>query len=427
MPRLTQAVPKYRRHRGSGQAIVTLAGRDHYLGKFGSKASRMLYDRLIAEYLATGRSSITHEEEAGISVVEVLAAFWKHAKQYYVKNGEPTTEQGAYKVIIRDVRKLYGDEEAAAFGPKALKTMRQIWVDRGLVRGTVNQNCRKLVRLFRWAAAEEIIPHTIPDRLATVSGLRKGRTEAPESAPVLPVGGEVVQATLAQLSATVRDMVRVQLLTGMRPNEVCNLRPGDLDRSKEVWEYRPASHKTEHHGRARVVFIGPEAQQILASYVARPPGSYCFDPREAVEQWREQKHAARTTPLSCGNRPSLGLTSKRSKDLGDHYTTSSYRRAIHRACDRAFTAPEPLAKQTGESSTLHRARLSEQQWAELRAWQSKHRWSPNQLRHTAATEIRKQFGLEAAQVILGHAAADVTQVYAERDLDKAREVARQCG
>jgi integrase len=55
------------------------------------------------------------------------------------------------------------------------------------------------------------------------------------------------------------------------------------------------------------------------------------------------------------------------------------------------------------------------------------RWSPNQLRHTAATQIRREFGLEAAQVILGHSKADVTQVYAERDLAKGAEVARRIG
>ena len=54
-------------------------------------------------------------------------------------------------------------------------------------------------------------------------------------------------------------------------------------------------------------------------------------------------------------------------------------------------------------------------------------WSPNQLRHTAGTEIRKLFGLEEAQVILGHATADVTQIYAERDLRKAVEVAKKIG
>lgn len=55
-------------------------------------------------------------------------------------------------------------------------------------------------------------------------------------------------------------------------------------------------------------------------------------------------------------------------------------------------------------------------------WREKHCWAPNQLRHSAATEIRKRFGIEAAQVTLGHAAADVTQVYAERDLEKAASV-----
>ena len=54
-------------------------------------------------------------------------------------------------------------------------------------------------------------------------------------------------------------------------------------------------------------------------------------------------------------------------------------------------------------------------------------WHPNQLRHSKATEIRRQFGLEAAQVVLGHAKADVTQVYAERDSALAVEVMRRIG
>ena len=60
-------------------------------------------------------------------------------------------------------------------------------------------------------------------------------------------------------------------------------------------------------------------------------------------------------------------------------------------------------------------------------WNKDHRWSPNRLRHSAATAIRRQFGLEAAQVTLGHASADVTQVYAEGDSEKAAEVMRLIG
>ena len=74
-----------------------------------------------------------------------------------------------------------------------------------------------------------------------------------------------------------------------------------------------------------------------------------------------------------------------------------------------------------------RSSFTAQERSELSKWQSEHRWSPNQLRHAAATEIRREFGLEAAQVILGHSQANVTQVYAERDLAKGLEVARQIG
>ncbi len=54
-------------------------------------------------------------------------------------------------------------------------------------------------------------------------------------------------------------------------------------------------------------------------------------------------------------------------------------------------------------------------------------WHPNQLRHSAATAIRKEFGIEAASVILGHSDIGVTQVYAESDKAKAIEVARRIG
>jgi hypothetical protein len=55
MPRLTAATPKYRQHRASGQAIVTIAGKDHCLGPWKTKASKIEYDRLVGEWLAVHR------------------------------------------------------------------------------------------------------------------------------------------------------------------------------------------------------------------------------------------------------------------------------------------------------------------------------------------------------------------------------------
>lgn len=67
MPRLTNAVPKYRKHRASGQAIVTITGRDHYLGPHGTKASKAEYDRLVTEWLASGRPSIPDAQSSDMT------------------------------------------------------------------------------------------------------------------------------------------------------------------------------------------------------------------------------------------------------------------------------------------------------------------------------------------------------------------------
>ena len=93
--------------------------------------------------------------------------------------------------------------------------------------------------------------------------------------------------------------------------------------------------------------------------------------------------------------------------------------AIARACDRAFPHPT-LTKERGVALTGNEA-------AELSKWRKAHRWHPHQLRHTMATEIRKRFDVEAAQVILGHSRPDTTLIYAERDLAKAREIMMEIG
>ncbi len=119
MPKLTLALPKYRKHRASGQAIVTLNGHDHYLGPHGTAASRHEYDRLIAEYLARGRRWAPEQEADQVSVNEVLVAFLGHAKVWYVKNGQQTNEYDAYRVLMRDIKRLYGQSPAVEFGPLA--------------------------------------------------------------------------------------------------------------------------------------------------------------------------------------------------------------------------------------------------------------------------------------------------------------------
>jgi integrase len=420
MPRLSQSVPRYRKHKASGQAFVELNGRRYYLGPHGSKTSRDEYDRRIGEWLQSGRVWKSVSAEASdLLVVELIAAYLKFARSYYRKDGRLTSEYSAILHAMRPLKQLYGREAVVDFGPIALQTVMAQMVGNGWARGTINRQAGRIKRMFKWGVSQELLPASTYHALATVSGLRKGRTDAHETDPVEPVADGIVDATLAHLPEVVADMVRFQRLTGCRPNEVCVVRPCDIDTSTEVWAYRPKSHKTEHHDRNRVIFIGPNAQAVLIKYLARDGKMYCFRPMDSEAKRRSAAHAARRTPLAFGNRPGTNRKAKPKRLPGARYKVDAYRRAIARACDRAFPHPTLAA--------IPKTRLTAAQFAERKKWQSAHRWSPNQLRHSAATDVRRRFGLEAAQVLLGHSRADVTQVYAERDLAKGIEIARLIG
>jgi len=67
-------VPSYRRHKPTGQAVVTLNGRDIYLGRYGTRASRAEYDRLIGEWLAAGRCLL--RSDCDLTVAELAHRYW---------------------------------------------------------------------------------------------------------------------------------------------------------------------------------------------------------------------------------------------------------------------------------------------------------------------------------------------------------------
>ncbi|TWU23838.1 tyrosine-type recombinase/integrase [Bythopirellula polymerisocia] len=410
-------VPAYGRHKPTGQARVQIDGRTIYLGKYGSQESREAYHRITKEWVRNG-GTLPHSTDI-TTVGEAMVAYLRFAKGYYRKNGKVTREYEAIRGCCRIINPLYGRSPAAEFGPLRLKTVRQEMIRAGHSRKYVNKNVGRIVRMFKWAAAEELLPASVPQALSMVAGLRQGRTEAPECPPVPPVDDAIVEATLEHLPALVADMVRLQRLTGMRPSELCILRPCDLDRSGTIWIYRPESHKTEHHGRDRLVLIGPRSQAVLLRYLARDSQCYCFRPVDSEAKRRAQAQIDRQTPLTCGNLPGTNRVSNPKKKAGERYTTGSFRRAIHRACDKAFPHPQLGSKVWAE--------MSDSQIDEVKKWQSFQRWSPNQLRHSAATEVRREFGLEAAQIILGHSQANVTEVYAERDLAVGLRVAAKIG
>jgi len=235
----------------------------------------------------------------------------------------------------------------------------------------------------------------------------------------VPVAIEHVNAIQPFTSRQVWAMIQLQFHTAARAGEIVQMRPCDVDRTGEIWVYRLQQHKTAHHGFERKVFIGPRGQQVLAPFLLRDGQAYCFSPAEAEEERRQRLHEARVTPLEYGNTRGTNVKNDPEWSAGDRYTTCSYRRAIARACDQAFPPREPLAKREGETDAQWHKRLTKEQKAELAAWRKTHRWHPHQLRHNAATELRKEFVIETARIILGHHSAAVTEIYAEKDEQEA--------
>jgi len=232
-------IPRLRRHKPSEQAIVTLNGRDCYLGAWPAgkrkppDGVRATYDRTIAEWLAGGRQLPASSAAQAPSMVATLAvAFVKHAEQHYRRpDGTQTSELREYKMALRPAIHLYGNVAAADFGPLAFKAVRQLMVDgymhskygleAAVSRGVVNQRSERLRRVFKWGVENELVPPAVLQGLQAVRGLQRGRTTARETEPVRPVAVAVVEETLPFLNRHLAAMVRLQLLTGARLGEAC--------------------------------------------------------------------------------------------------------------------------------------------------------------------------------------------------------------
>lgn len=400
MPARSPHFPKYRHYKPKDLAVVRIRGKDHYLGKFGSDESKQKYRRLIAELLTTPSPTREPNDRAraigdtSLTVDQLLVAFWeRHVVSYYVKDSKPTSERDNIRQALRFAHRLYGSTQASDFGPQALKTVRQAMIDAGRCRNLINKDVNRIRGAFRWAVEHELLPLPIFQALVTVAGLRKDRTEAKEKPPVGPVSEEHVEAVLPLVSPTVATMIRVQRLTGMRPQEVILMRAVDIDRSDPAcWFYRPHRSKGEHHGRERVVYLGPRCQELLLPYLEQYPDGYLFSPKRAEVQRRAELGARRKRALSPAQRAHRPKPDPE-RAPGDLYDDGAYRKAIRRVCKRLGI---PI-------------------------------WFPHQLRHSAASEIRRRYGLEASQAVLGHSELGTTQIYAEVDRTAAQKVMAEIG
>jgi integrase len=364
---------------------VTIDGQDQYLGRHGTPASRAVYERLIAEWLARKPA------DPCPTIDEIIVRYMEFARAYYRKAGVETAEVANVKLSLRPLHDRFGALRVAEFGPRALKTVRQDMIGSGVSRLEINRRVGRIRRMFRWAASEELIPAGICKALETLSDLKKGRTTARENPPVTAVPEPYVEAVRPFVSRQVWAMIELQRLTAMRPGEVTIMRTGDLDVTGRIWTYRPSVHKMEHTGRSRTVHLGPRAQEILRPWLRPTLEEFLFQPREAEAERRAGLRQSRKTPVPLSQCDRTKPDPK--KRPGERYKTRAYAHAIARACRNAGI---PV-------------------------------WGPNRLRHLAATLLRREFGLDVAQVVLGHASPDTTLIYAEADRQRAAEAMLRIG
>lgn len=435
MPAHRKPTPSYLLHSQSGRARAVWTDRmgvRHFRllpGAYDSQESREAFARLQLELEAAPHAVQTPDREA-LTVAELLVAFMGYATDHYrTPDGKPTSEIYECKIVVRALRELYAETPVTEFGPLALKAARQKWVNEKRSRTECNRRVGMVKRIFKWGVAEELVPPAVYQAIATVTGLQKGRTVARETEPVSPVEDAVVDTTLPFLNRHVRGLVVFQRLTGCRPGEACAIRRCDIDASGPIWLYKPPHHKNAWRGKSRAISIGPKAQELLKGFFTPEIDDYLFSPRRAVEEQLAERSAKRKTPRYPSHmaRNAKKRVKNPKRPPAEAYDRGSYGLAIDRACDRAFPPPVPLAKREDETTAEWWTRMDAKQREAVKAWQKAHRWHPNQVRHTFATKVRKQHGLEAAQVLLGHTRADVTQVYAERDEQLAASVAAMVG
>lgn len=249
-------------------------------------------------------------DERPRTIDELCDRFLAWADGYYRRPPDPRTgvrhptgETANLRSALRYLRAFAGDRDPRTFTAEDLAALRDRLLDRPaaeqLTRAYINRIIGSVRRAFWWAArpGQRFVGIEVPTDLRLLPDLTFGRTAARESADIEPVPEEHFRATLdhlAELSThprrwraalTLSQALQVHWLTGMRPGELVRISygelrlervpPGLLSGARDVMIYRPARHKTAHHGHIRRIILPPEAQRIVEDrrpWVASPTG-----------------------------------------------------------------------------------------------------------------------------------------------------------
>ncbi|QEL18283.1 tyrosine-type recombinase/integrase [Limnoglobus roseus] len=366
----------------------------HYFGDYGTPEAEAAYRTFVAQYAANPNAKasgspniLTHVIRDFLRSPDAPASADKQAAiAYLINHLGPLALRQIEHVTAQDIKALFKakaeetTEPGGKGGPK-------------YGRATLRRWFANLKRVYSWAVESKRIS---AEAAAPVMAIKKLPIEAARrERDVEPVPRQHVEATIAALNRTVGEMVKLQLLTGMRPSDVFNMtgaevfRTGivklggtarDLDKAG-VWVYVRKVHKTDRFGHVRVIILGDEAKAILEPRLTRVPNVPLFQPIESVaESYRKDT-----------------LDMKRSRPGSRAYnvkwTRQSYAQAIERAAEKAGVP----------------------------------KWTPYQVRHLVAVETQAEFDLDAARAKLGQKSISVAARYADFDFTRAVNIEKGKG
>ncbi len=382
MSRPAQFPPKIQQHQTAaekaagkpGRARVRVRGKDIALGQWGSAEANAAYRRLVAELSVDGGPAVVTGDV--LTVAQLVA---RHQEAEHERSPK---EQAQFAYACAPLVALYGPEPATAIDAAALEAVRDamasgLWMTElekareqtrgrkvGWCRNVCNRRLTRIKTLWRWAERKKLVPAGAHANLKTVPGLGKGSRKVRHTADRAAADLETARKVARHAPPVVAAMLELQALVGMRSCEVRVMRSVDVDRSGDVWTYRPTADKSawREHQAPRTVPLGPECQRILGFWL-RPdePEAYLFSPK--------------------GGRSSRAC-----------YSDTGYAQAVRRAAAAAGVRLQPYGT-----------------------------------RHGAKRRITREHGADAARAVLGQKHISTTELYGGIDVDHAKEVARKIG
>jgi integrase len=264
-------IPKLCHHKPSGRAYVRVNRKLRYLGAWGDPDTEAAYNRFVVEHLAGQESAIPKPKAKGLTLRQLAIIYIEFAEGYY-----SASEMPGVRAMTNRVNEVAGDIVAAHFSPRIFKRVRDAMIAAENSRGYINQQHNRIVAMLAHGVELELIGPNVPAAIREVRKLKYGRSGAKETVRVTPAPDEDILAALEMMGDDLAVMVQLQLLSGCRPGELWVMRPGDIDRSVDPWQYRPQTHKNAWRGKERTIPLGSHAQGLLAPYLLQAADRLCF-------------------------------------------------------------------------------------------------------------------------------------------------------